>query len=283
MGLKLPKYTHSDELDQELMDAHKMLKDIGVPIAPLKDVKIGYDKDYRKLYTGRCGYIEGNGHKPFYMILLHPLHKRSQKEQQDGDRFDLSRRSTILHELVHTCKDTKTAKGLYRDHNQAFRNYGKYILEKTGYNILSTVNAEDLKHSSSDEPVLLAVCKECGNVIPFYSGRDYQLICQATDQLEECGYCGKSLELCNTDMTIAPPTFTNTCYLGATVKGKPGCLVVPLKKGTNIDNIVKRISRTPIGMETAAFIATEKEELASREPVHMVKTTKEFFDIYKTM
>ena len=145
MELKAPKYTQSEELSKELTEAHKMLKKIGVPVPPLKRVKIGYDKNYKTRSVGRCGYITANleeGQKPYYLILLHPWHKQSQATQQEGDAFDLSRRCSILHELVHTCKNTQTP----QEHNQRFLEYGKLIKEKTLVSFLSYANIISLNY-----------------------------------------------------------------------------------------------------------------------------------------
>lgn len=171
------------ELNNMLQKAHKMLMDIGVPVAPLDCISVTVNPNTRKRISAEC-IEEADGR---FLILFHAY--SVYEPEINGEKFWTF--SGLLHELVHTCYN-ETEYGIW-SHDNLFLKYAKKIQSAYGYNLLSAIQPEDYPYIT-ETPLHSIICPDCGSMMYFYSDQTwakYETI-QNEHKPVLCAYCRKN-------------------------------------------------------------------------------------------
>lgn len=169
-----------ENLNHLLDEAYEMLTAIGIQPAAKDTVVIRYDKNKYKRYTATCTKANGK-----YYITLH----YRAKEEQPVNGRPLHTFRAIMHELVHTCTNTKTGEWL-TGHNEQFRNYAKMVQDTYGINIIATIKVGDFKNTHLP-CVYRITCSKCGSAIEYYSEKEWKKDKEYYEKYGMlCGYCG---------------------------------------------------------------------------------------------
>ena len=174
-------------LNEKLRECHRMIRQLDIPIAPLKDIEIYSRK--RMQSEGYCYEFDapyGRGLSDVrskYVILVA---YKCLKEEGDEKPVLMG---IILHELLHTCKG--------RGHNDAFFERSRKIKEAYGYDPIGIVDDPN-KFNAGEEPLLTLTCPHCGLSLRYYnkSQRTWQYTVKEIleGKPQECQYCGAQYE-----------------------------------------------------------------------------------------
>ncbi len=118
-------------------------KKAGIPYGTIKEVGINTRAKSR---WGQCRYMNGVYSINISSILL------------EDDVTDVATKTTIIHEIIHTCKDCM-------NHGAEWKKYAEIMNRKYGYNIKRCTSADE-KHISIEiakpKYKYTVVCEKCG-------------------------------------------------------------------------------------------------------------------------
>lgn len=172
------------ELNQMLEEAHKMLTDMGMKIAPISSIMIRYNMNRRQKAVAACS--------PYCGAFLITLHYKAKDEPEVRKKQTYTFRS-ILHELVHTCYDEETHQYGLPDHNEKFLRYAHEIESCYGINIIQTIMPADLKYTDRD-CIERCACENCGAATEFYSEKTRKAYMERVRGTRgHCNYCGAAI------------------------------------------------------------------------------------------
>ena len=158
-------------LQQIADECIKRLKDIDIPIQDDKIVDIAFSR-IRGL--GRCLQTTDGE----YLIKVSSMY-----ENEDIDLNEFY--ATIIHELIHTCKDCM-------NHGDKWLQYAHMADLAYGYGIVGYKTIYDIKHT--DKTVLGRM--ECMNCIGYWDVREPKFWKQIKNGVKcYCGWCGSEMRL----------------------------------------------------------------------------------------
>lgn len=173
-------------LQQELEEAHRLLTALGIPVAALGQIRIGYAENKRMRHVAECRFVSSPPSGQF-QILLHPYYEGSRTA--DAKALCKERKASLLHELLHTCPDPENLwDGWLQEHNDRFLGFAKQVRDAYGIDVLKGLAPADLKYLQLS-PLLIYVCPDCGRIREIHSPAQYQKCKEARQVLARCSSC----------------------------------------------------------------------------------------------
>ena len=158
------------DLNKIFMECLEEVKNAG--IEPGKIVRVSINNRMVKKW-GQCKRNNGQYYIEISSLFL------DEKNSIDGLK------NTIIHEILHTCKNSF-------DHKQKWKEYAKIMNLKYGYNIKRTSTAEEkgIMKESLPEAKYQLICEKCGHIYNHYR------MCKAIKNPEYygCGICNGNLK-----------------------------------------------------------------------------------------
>lgn len=183
--MEMENYIKTEELNNMLAKAHKMLADIDIPVAPLDKIAIAIDPNKRKRHIATCEQEYGDDE---FLILFH--YYSLKEKETDGEKQVTF--STILHELIHTCYNpSKKEYGLW-EHDTLFVQYARKTKKIYGYNLLRGFRPRDFQYAHKS-PLAIFACKSCDFETWVYDKAQLEKWETAIteDRIGRCPYCGQ--------------------------------------------------------------------------------------------
>lgn len=167
------------DLEQHVRKCRKMLEAIGISCGNIQEVKVN------NRYTRKFGSATYNRYTESYVLQFNP-------GLLNDANPDYSLDSTILHELLHTCKDCM-------DHGSRWKRYAAMVKKAYGYDIARTSTYEEKRivpgTMKEREYKYKLECKHCGVVWK------YKRMCPTVKHWKwmRCGRCDGKLTLSTLD------------------------------------------------------------------------------------